>query len=130
MSMAPTMAECNTDCVSVHVLPDGMTVEFLGILEVGPSGQQVSREALRPTIGHGLEIPIPLGIRSLQDISVGVLPGCRYGWIDRGLEVGLRPGARLRARAGAFGTIEFFLLSVVQERAFGVYDVHRLHGED
>ncbi len=128
MEWSSFQSSCDTDCVAIHPLPDSGVVEYLGSPQQFVGYPTVSRSLLHPIQGSQKAMPIPLKHLAVARGTSGVLMGCRYGWVDQGFTVGLRPGSWVSAQVGSFLFADFFLLHVVHDRSFGVYDVNRMRG--
>ncbi len=128
MKWSSFQSSCDTDCVAIHPLPGSGLVEYLGSPQQFVGYPTVSRSLLRPIQWSQKVMPIPLKHLAVAGVASGVLTGCRYGWVDQGFTVGLRPGSWVSAQVGSFLQADFFLLHVVHDRSFGVYDVNRMRG--
>ena len=117
---------CEKDCIYIHILADGITAEFISRPQTLSQLVAVSRSALTPVELKGQQPLIPLRPQRLVDSRAGLLTGCRYGQLQRGIQQGLRAGDQipilLNRRLG--GTLQ--ILTLKDQTAFGVYDVHSL----
>jgi len=69
-----------------------------------------------------LKPAIPLNQSQFVDRQSGLLSGCRCGYIDYGRAHGLRDGSVVTVRLQTRMTVAFRILTVEDQRAFGVYD--------
>ena len=115
-------SQCLVDCVYVNVLDDGKTVELITTANGLSSLSAIHRSALK-SLNHNLLKPvIPLNQPQFVDSQSGLLSGCRYGYINYGSAHGLRDGSAVTVRLQTRMTAVFRILSVEDQRAFGVYD--------
>ena len=70
--------------------------------------------------------PIPLNRPVLVESQSGLLSGSRYGYIDYGNAHGVRDGNVVIVRLQTRMTAAFRILSVEDQRAFGVYDAQEV----
>jgi hypothetical protein len=115
-------SQCLDDCVYVNVLDDGKTVELIAITNGLSSLSAMHRSALRLLNHNALKPAIPLNQPQFVDSQSGLLSGCRYGYIDYGRAHGLRDGSVVKVRLQTRMTVAFRILTVEDQRAFGVYD--------
>jgi len=69
-----------------------------------------------------LKPAIPFNQPQFVDSQSGLLSGCRYGYINYGSAHGLRDGGVMTVRLQTRMTAVFRILTVEDQRAFGVYD--------
>ena len=62
----------------------------------------------------------------LVESQSGLVSGCRYGYIDYGNAHGVRDGNVVIVRLQTRMTAAFRILSVEDQRAFGVYDAQEV----
>jgi hypothetical protein len=115
-------SECLDDCVYVNVLDDGKTVELITTENGLSSLSAMHRSALRSLNHNLLKSAIPLNLPQFVDSQSGLLSGCRYGYIKYGSAHGLRDGSAVTVRLQTRMTAVFRILTVEDQRAFGVYD--------
>ena len=115
-------SQCLDDCVYVNVLDDGKTVELIAITNGLSSLSAMHRSGLRSLNHNALKPAIPLNQPQFVDSQSGLLSGCRYGYISYGSAHGLRDGSVVTVRLQTRMTAVFRILTVEDQRAFGVYD--------
>ena len=115
-------SQCLDDCVYVNVLDDGKTVELIAITNGLSSLSAMHRSALRSLNHNALKPAIPLNQPQFVDSQSGLMSGCRYGYIDYGRAHGLRDGSVVTVRLQTRMTAAFRILTVEDQRTFGVYD--------
>ena len=69
-----------------------------------------------------LKPAIPSNQPLFVDSQSGLLTGCRYGYIDYVSAHGLRDGSAVTAGLQTIITAAFRILTVKDQRSFGVYD--------
>ena len=119
-------APCEKNHIYVHILADGITAEFISRPQTLSQLVAVSRFSLTPVAFQDQQSLIPLRPQRLVDSRAGLLPGCRYGQLQRGIQQGLRPGDQVPILLNQWlgGTLQ--ILTLKDQTAFGVYDVHSL----
>jgi hypothetical protein len=110
------------DCVYVNVLDDGKTAELIATANSLSSSSAIHRSALKLLNHKMLKPAIPLNQPLFVDSQSGLLTGCRYGYINYGSAHGLRDGSVVTVRLQTRMTAVFRILTVEDQRAFGVYD--------
>ena len=119
-------SQCLDDCVYVNVLEDGKTVELIATENSLSSLSAIHRSALKSLNHNVLKSAIPLSQPHFVHSHSGLLPGCRYGYIDYGRMQGLRDGNVVTVRLQRRMTAAFRVLTVEDQRAFGVYDAQAI----
>ena len=119
-------SECFDNCVYVNVLDDGKTVELIATDNVLRSLRAIHRSALTSLNHNQVKRLIPLNRPVLVESQSGLLSGCRYGYIDYGNSHGLRDGSVVIVRLQTGMIAVFRILSVADQRAFGVYDAQEV----
>jgi hypothetical protein len=115
-------SQCLDDCVYVNVLDDGKTVELITTVNGLSSLSAMHRAALKSLNYKMVKTAIPLNQPQFVDGQSGLLSGCRYGYINYGSAHGLRDGSVVTVRLQTRMTAVFRILTVEDQRAFGVYD--------
>jgi len=119
-------SECFDNCVFVNLLDDGKTVELIATDQILHSLRAIHRSALTSLNHTQVKRPIPLNQPVLVESQSGLLSGCRYGYIDYGNAHGVRVGSVVIVRLQTTMTAAFRILSVEDQRAFGVYDAQEV----
>ena len=112
-------------CVYVNVLDDGKPVELIATDGIR-SLRAIHRSALTSLNHNQVKRPIPLKQPLLVESQSGLLSGCRYGYIDYGNAHGVRDGSVRHVRLQTRMIAAFRILTVEDQRAFGVYDAQEV----
>ncbi|MEK9555260.1 MAG: hypothetical protein VW313_05500 [Gammaproteobacteria bacterium] len=115
-------SKCLDNCIYVNVLDDGKTVELIATANGLSSLSAMHRSALKSINHNVLKPAIPFNQPQFVDSQSGLLSGCRYGYINYGSAHGLRDGGVMTVRLQTRMTAVFRILTVEDQRAFGVYD--------
>ena len=110
------------DYVYVNVLDDGKTAELIATANSLSSSSAIHRSALKLLNHKMLKSAIPLNQPQFVDSHSDLLSGCRYGYIDYVSTHGFRDGKAFTVRLQTIITVAFRILTVKDQRAFGVYD--------
>ena len=110
------------DYVYVNVLDDGKTAELIATANSLSSSSAIHRSALKLLNHKMLKSVIPLNQLLFVGSQSGLLTGCRYGYIDYVSAHGLRDGSVVTVGLQTIITAAFRILTVKDQRSFGVYD--------
>ena len=110
------------DYVYVNVLDDGKTAELIATANSLSSSSAIHRSALKLLNHKMLKSAITLNQPLFVASQSGLLTGCRYGYIDYVSAHGLRDGSVVTVGLQTIITAAFRILTVKDQRAFGVYD--------
>ena len=119
-------APCRSNCVYVNMLSDGKTVELISINSRLSSLIAMQRADLTSFQARDHSLSIPLSTQSLISRDFGLLSGCRYGSIQRGIRHGVRIGDAILIDVADQVTATFYILSVEVDSSFGFYDAQSL----
>ena len=82
----------------------------------------INRSALTALNHNQVKRPIPLNQPLLVESQLGLLSGRRYGCMDYNNALGVRDGSVVTVKLQNRTIAAFRLLTVEDQRAFGVYD--------
>ena len=101
-------------------------MELIATDKVLRSLSAIHRSALTSLNHNQVKRLSPLNLPVLVESQSGLLSGCRYGYIDCGNAHGIRDGSAVIVSLQTRMTGAFRILSVEDQRAFGVYDAQEV----